>query len=90
MQILSASQPSQTEQGEWITGGEGRTLLVDALETVARANPDHTLEQWLQGTEQQVPVIARVLYPAIKIEAVQRPLLLDFKKRASDFHSNKF
>ncbi len=80
MQILSASQPAQTEQGEWVTGGEGRTLLVDALETVAKANPQQTLEQWLEGTEQQLPITAKRLYPALKEEDVQLPVLLDFTK----------
>lgn len=35
MQILSASQAAQTAHGEWITGGEGRTLLAQALEKTA-------------------------------------------------------
>jgi hypothetical protein len=50
MRILAASQPAQTEQGTWFEGGEGRTLLVEALETVARANPEWTLAEWLKGT----------------------------------------
>jgi len=81
MQILSASQPAQTEQGEWVTGGEGRTLLVDALEAVAQGNPKQTFEQWLQGTEQQLPKLAKQLYPTLKEEEVQLPLLLDFAKK---------
>ena len=71
MQILSASQPTQTAQGEWVSGGEGRTLLLDALETVAQANPQSTLEQWLQGTEEQLPVTAKQLYPTLKDEELQ-------------------
>jgi WD40 repeat protein len=84
MQILSASQPAQTEQGEWVTGGEGRTLLVDALETIAQAYPEHTLEQWLHDTEEQLPNSARKLYPALKGEDVQMPLLLDFVNESSN------
>jgi WD40 repeat protein len=82
MVILSASQPAQTEKGEWVTGGEGRTLLVDALETVAKTNPQHTLQQWLHDTEQQLPLTARQLYPAIKTDDVQLPVLLDFAKKS--------
>ena len=81
MQILSASQPTQTEQGEWVSGGEGRTLLVDALETVAKSNPQHTLEQWLRDAKQQLPVTARQLYPTLKEETAQLPVLLDFTKK---------
>jgi WD40 repeat protein len=82
MVILSASQPAQTEQGEWVSGGEGRTLLVDALEDIAKGNPQQTLEQWLQGTEQQLPIAAKQLYPALRKEDVQLPVLLDFSKKA--------
>jgi hypothetical protein len=82
MQIFSASQPAQTAQGEWIGGGEGRTLLVDALETVEKANPQNTLEQWLQATEQQLPITAKRLYPTLRQEDAQTPVLLDFAKKA--------
>jgi hypothetical protein len=81
MQILSASQPAQTAQGEWVSGGEGRTLLVDALETVAKTNPQNTLEQWLQDTEQQLPTTAKRLYPTLRDNEVQLPVLLDFATR---------
>jgi WD40 repeat protein len=80
MVILSASQPAQIEQGEWVSGGEGRTLLVDALESVAEGNPQQTLEQWLQDSEQQLPKTAKQLYPMLKGEGVQLPVLLDFRK----------
>ena len=80
MQILSASQPAQTEKGEWVTGGDGRTLLVDALETVARAHPEQSTEQWIRGIEQQLPAMARQLYPALTKEDVQVPVLLDFAR----------
>lgn len=76
MQILSASQPAQTARGEFVTSGEGRTLLVDALETVAKDNPQHTLDQWLQDAEKQLPSVARRLYPALKEKDVQRPMVL--------------
>jgi hypothetical protein len=84
MQILSASQPTQTAHGEWITGGEGRTLLVDALEKAAateRSKPD--VGQWLHDTEEQLPVIARQLYPALKEDEIQLPVLLDFARRGT-------
>jgi WD40 repeat protein len=80
MQILSASQPTQTAQGEWVSGGEGRTLLVDALEEAAGANPQPTLGQWLRKAEQQLPIIAKRLYPTLKEEQIQLPVLLDFAR----------
>ena len=80
MLILAASQPSQTEKGEWVTGGEGRTLLVDALEEVANAKPQDSLQKWLHDIEETVPTLARKLYPALKAQEVQVPLLLDFAK----------
>ena len=64
-----------------MTGGEGRTPLVDALETVVKANPQHTLEQWLHDAEQQLPVTAKGLYSSLKEEDVQLPMLLDFNKK---------
>jgi hypothetical protein len=80
MLILAASQPAQTEQGEWVTGGEGRTLLVDALEVVVRENQQGSLAQWLHAVEEQLPRTAQQLYPALKEGDTQLPLLLDFAK----------
>jgi WD40 repeat protein len=84
MQILSASQPASTEQGQWITGGKGMTLLADTLQTVAEANPQRSLEQWLQDVEDQLPNVTRMLYPSLREEDVQLPLLLDFAKATID------
>lgn len=81
MQILSASQPAQTERGEWISGGEGRTLLVDALEAVAKQNPQQSVEQWLHGVEEKLPQTFKQMYPGLKDEDVQLPVLLDFAKK---------
>jgi WD40 repeat protein len=81
MQILSASQPDQTDRGEWVSGGQGRTLLVEALERIAKVNPQGSLGQWLKKIEQQLPIIARELYPDFKEEDVQIPLLLNFAKK---------
>jgi hypothetical protein len=83
MQILSASQPAQTAQGEWVTGGEGKTLLVDALETIARQNAQHSLEEWLHEVEEQLPRTAKQLYPGLKEEDSQLPVLLDFAKKSN-------
>jgi hypothetical protein len=80
MEILSASLPAQTEKGEWLSGGEGRTLLVDALEVLAQADPDETLQEWLEDMEQQIPLTVRHLYPTLPDEDIQTPLLLDFAK----------
>ena len=78
MRILYAAQPAQTEQGGWLGAGEGRTLLVEALETVAQANPNQSLVEWLKGTERELPIRMRQLYPRINEGDVQRPELLDF------------
>jgi hypothetical protein len=84
MEILTASQPAQTELREWVTGGEGRTLLVDAFETVVRANPHARLEEWLRDTEQQLPLTVKNLYPQLKDDAAQRPVLLDFSPKRNE------
>jgi WD40 repeat protein len=84
MVILSASQRAQTEKGEWVSGGGGRTLLVDALKTVAQMNPQHTVQQWLHDAQQQLPMTAKHLYPTLKEEEVPLPVLLDFAGRISN------
>ena len=81
MAILSASQPAQTERGEWVSGGEGRTLLVDALETIGNNNSKQSLRQLLHAVEEQLPRTAQQLYPNLKQEDVQSPVLLDFTKK---------
>jgi WD40 repeat protein len=78
MTLLSASQPAQTELGGWVIGGEGRTLLVDSLVSVAQSNPKQNLAQWLKGVEQQLPVTMSKLYPRMKEDELQSPVLLDF------------
>lgn len=78
MIILTASQPTQTERGEAVIGAEGRTLLVDVLDTVAQANHQQSLQRWLQDTERQLPKLAKSLYPHLADENLQHPSLLDF------------
>ena len=78
MLIVSASQPAQTEKGQWVAGGQGLTLLVDALETAAKANPDKSFLEWLHETKQQLPLLTSQLYPAMKEADIQIPVLLDF------------
>jgi hypothetical protein len=87
MVILSASQSAQTARGDWVTAGEGRTLLVDALQTAAKANPDKSLVEWVHDTEQQLPTTAKRLYPALKEGDIQTPLLLDFSKETKAANS---
>jgi hypothetical protein len=82
MRLLSASQPTQTDLGVWVNGGEGRTLLVEALVTVAQANTLQTLGQWLKATERQLPITLKQLYPDVREGEVQVPLLLDFSSSA--------
>jgi hypothetical protein len=83
MEILSASQSTQTEKGT-VSAGKARTILVTALTSVAYDNPQQTLEQWLQGVEATLPLVAKRLYPAVKQDDVQIPLLLDFVKHNSN------
>ena len=78
MLIFSASQPAQTEKGQWVTAGKGLTFLVEALETAAKGEPDKSLIEWLYQTEQQLPLLITQLYPTIKEVDIQIPLLLDF------------
>ena len=78
MTLLSASQPAQTELGVWVIGGEGRTLLVDSLVSVAQSNPKQNLAQWLKGVERELPATMSRLYPRMKEEELQSPVLLDF------------
>jgi len=81
MQILASSQPTQTERGTWIKGGDGQTLLVLALETIAAANPKWTLTELMQGTRTELPRIMRQLYPQVGENEIQVPALLDFSGR---------
>ncbi len=88
MTLFAASQPTQTELGVWVTGGEGRTLLVDALASVAHRNPSQSLMEWLRGTERQLPVTFSKLYPKMKEDELQSPVLLDFSGSDSRSISN--
>jgi hypothetical protein len=83
MQILSASQSTQTEKGT-VTAGKARTILVTVLTSVAHDHPQQTLEQWLQGAEATLPSVAKELFPAVKQDDVQLALLLDFAKHNSN------
>jgi WD40 repeat protein len=82
MQILSASQSTQTEKGT-VTGGEARTILVNVLKDIASAQPQQTLEQWMKGVETTLPSVAKQLYPKLNENDVQSPLLLDFTKKTA-------
>jgi WD40 repeat protein len=87
MVILSASQPAQTARGAWVTGGEGRTLLVNALEDAAEESPDKSLVEWVHDAEQRLPRIAKQLYPTLNEGDVQIPLLLDFSRESREAYS---
>ena len=78
MILLSASQPTQTELGVYLTEGGGRTLLVDALDQVARTSPTQTLQQWIASTESQLPLTMTRLFPHMDEDGLQSPVLLDF------------
>ena len=76
--MLCAAQPAQIERGVWLNGGQGRTLLAEALERVARAGPDASIGEWLKGVQVELPKRVRQLYPGIKESEVQTPVLFDF------------
>lgn len=80
MRILVASQPAQTERGEWVEGGEGRTLLVEALEIAGRSNPQSSMSEWFRRTVRLLPSNIRKRYPVMREEDVQAPELLDFSQ----------
>jgi hypothetical protein len=80
MRILVAAQPAQTALGDWIEGGEGRTLLVEALDSTD--NPTRGLPEWLSGAERQLPITIKQRYPGLKKEEVQLPELLDFAQKS--------
>ena len=67
-----------------MTAGNGRTLLIDALETAAETNPESSLVGWIHEAERELPKIARQLYPAMKETEVQIPLLLDFSRELEE------
>ena len=76
MLLLAASQPDQTERAA------GRfTLLVEALDTVARGNPAAGLTDWLRGVDRQLPITMETRFPDIRKNDVQSSLLLDFTER---------
>jgi WD40 repeat protein len=92
MRILVAAQPAQTAQGDWIGGGEGRTLLVEALEQAAASDPEQTLTEWMRAAVHLVPLNANRRYPTehtspVRCPAreseeanVQAPELMDFSR----------
>ena len=83
MQILSASQPDKMERGSCITGNQGKTLMVDTLQKVAKTSPQHTLEEWLADTEEELSLAEERLYPLPNDDYALTPLLFDCRKDAN-------
>ena len=79
MLILSATQPDKKEVGALREGIKG-TLLSSALISISNAKPQETTAQWLKEAERLVPEQYRTLYPGLKDEDAQFPVLLDFTK----------
>lgn len=84
MVIFTASQSTQTAQGGWLGSDEGRTLLVETLQALAKANTEETIVDWLHEAQQRLPEIAMKLYPNLKQNDLQVPLLLDFSRETKD------
>jgi len=79
MLILSATQPDKKEVGALREGIKG-TLLSSALISISKAKPQETTAQWLRDAERVVPEQYRKLYPGLKDEDAQFPVLLDFTR----------
>ena len=80
MEILAATLPLQSEQGKWLSAEGGETTLVEALERVARAAPEETLQQWLEDTDWEIPVMTQQTDLATATDLSQIPVLLDFAR----------
>jgi hypothetical protein len=77
MMILAATQRKAISTPR--RGIKG-TLLSSALISISNANPQLTLSEWLERAEDKVPELYNELYPEIKSEDIQLPVLLDFTK----------
>lgn len=82
MLILTATQPDKTAVGALREGIQG-TLLSSALIWLSATNPWQSLEEWLKDAERVVREQYRKLYPGVKEEDIQLPVLLDFANRQS-------
>jgi WD40 repeat protein len=89
MLILTAAQPDKTALAT-LRIGAGRSLLSDALINSSNPVRGQALSEWLMKGEILVPDQYKKLYPEVKEEDVQLPLLLDFsKKRQSIAEANR-
>jgi hypothetical protein len=61
MRILTATQPDKTARATLVQE-LGHSLLVEALLQEANAHPRETLAEWLQETEQEVPVLTHPVW----------------------------
>ncbi len=78
MRVLCAAQPAQSARGQWIGGGEGRTLLAEAFLRISRTNSDQSLSEWLKSAQRQTPLVLKEIYPGIASDNLQTPELFDF------------
>ncbi|MGC2661152.1 MAG: hypothetical protein WA324_24625 [Bryobacteraceae bacterium] len=84
MRVLCAAQPAQSALGQWIGGGDGRTLLVEALNRIAKASPNQSLSEWLKSAQRQLPILMKQLYPGVTASNVQVPELFDFVRTTNN------
>jgi hypothetical protein len=59
---------------------------MDAIESASEANPSESLIELIHEAEQQLPSIAKQLYPTLGNE-FQIPLLLDFSRETREVGS---
>jgi len=64
-----------------------RSLLVDTLQALAKANPDESIVDWVHEAQQRLPEIARTLYPELREDDIQVPFLLDFSRETKEANS---
>ena len=79
MLILTATQP---DKAAWATARKGinRSLLSDVLIKALNIKPEISLAELLKEAERQVPKEYNRVFPDVKEEDVQLPLLLDFSR----------
>lgn len=86
--ILAASQPDKPAMATALIGN-GRSLLSDALVSIATADKQPRVADWAHKAGSVVPQTYQRLYPSISVDDIQLPVVLDFiKNRSSSNNAN--